>query len=192
MTSTADKVAALVSVAQSQVGVPYVYGGDGPAGFDCSGLVQWTAAKLGILLPRTAAAQYAATQRITTTGPAPAGALVFFASNGTDIDHVGISIGGGYMIDAPHTGANVRVESYTSWNDFVGATDPFVTTGGGVSTLDATTAGGVSNAGLTTESASWITGAEQTLTRVSLTVLGLAIGGAIVAAGLFRAVQKGS
>lgn len=93
-----------ISIAQSELGKPYSYGAEGPNAFDCSGLIQWVYSHVGIDLPRTAAAQQDAT---TPTGKPRAGDLVFWGDPAT---HVGLYIGGGKMIAAPHTGAKVRVE----------------------------------------------------------------------------------
>jgi cell wall-associated NlpC family hydrolase len=94
-----------LNYAMTELGKPYVFGDEGPNTFDCSGLVQYVMAHVGIKLPRVAADQQAATARVTTPVP---GDLVFF---GMPAHHVGIYIGGGKMIDAPHTGANVRIEN---------------------------------------------------------------------------------
>jgi cell wall-associated NlpC family hydrolase len=89
----------------SQLGLPYRYGGSSPAtGFDCSGLTSWAWARAGVSLPRTAAAQYGATQRISVDHLQP-GDLVFFSGLG----HVGMYIGGGQMVHSPRTGKNVEV-----------------------------------------------------------------------------------
>jgi cell wall-associated NlpC family hydrolase len=102
------------SIALGELGVPYVYGGSTPAGFDCSGLVMWVYARLGISLPHYTVAQWNATQPISS--PAP-GDLVFF--NG--LGHVGIYIGGGRFVDAPHTGSVVRIDSISNFGGYDGA-----------------------------------------------------------------------
>lgn len=96
------RVAPAVALAQTYLGVPYVWGGSTPSGFDCSGLTSFVYARLGLHIPRTASAQ----QRFLTptTSPVP-GDLVFL---GVPAYHVGIYAGDGYMIDAPHPGAFVR------------------------------------------------------------------------------------
>ena len=105
------------SIALQYLGVPYVWGGASPSGFDCSGLVMYVYAQLGISLPHYAAAQWSVTQPISTSEMQP-GDLVFFDGLG----HVGIYIGGGQMVDAPHTGSVVRIDSLGSWGgSFVGA-----------------------------------------------------------------------
>jgi cell wall-associated NlpC family hydrolase len=105
---------AAASIALRYLGVPYVYGGASPSGFDCSGLVMYVYAQLGISLPHYTVAQWNATQPVSA--PAP-GDLVFF--NG--LGHVGIYIGGGRFVNAPHTGSVVRIDSISSFGGFDGA-----------------------------------------------------------------------
>ncbi len=102
------------SIALQYLGVPYVWGGASPSGFDCSGLVMYVYAQLGISLPHYTVAQWNATEPIAS--PAP-GDLVFF--NG--LGHVGIYIGGGKFVDAPHTGSVVRIDSLSSFGGYDGA-----------------------------------------------------------------------
>ena len=106
--------AAAASIALRYLGVPYVYGGASPSGFDCSGLVMYVYAQLGILLPHYSVAQWNATQPVSS--PAP-GDLVFF--NG--LGHVGIYLGGGRFVNAPHTGSVVRIDSISSFGGYDGA-----------------------------------------------------------------------
>ncbi|MHB1854871.1 MAG: C40 family peptidase, partial [Acidimicrobiales bacterium] len=108
--------------ALAQVGKPYVYGGTGPDGFDCSGLVMEAYASAGVTLPRVAQDQYDFGPQLAAGTPLQPGDIVFFGTP-TAITHDGIYIGNGMMVDAPHTGADVRVESYL-WSDFAGATRP--------------------------------------------------------------------
>ena len=105
---------AAASIALRYLGVPYVYGGASPSGFDCSGLVMYVYAQLGISLPHYTVAQWNATQPVSS--PAP-GDLVFF--NG--LGHVGIYLGGGRFINAPHTGSVVRIDSISSFGGYDGA-----------------------------------------------------------------------
>ena len=111
-----------VAYALAQLGTPYRWGGDGPGGFDCSGLVQAAYASAGIGLPRVAQAQYDAGPPVAAGQPLEPGDLVFFGSPGA-VEHVGIVVSPGQMVDAPQTGAVVRIESY-AWSDYVGATRP--------------------------------------------------------------------
>ena len=106
--------AAAASIALRYLGVPYVYGGASPSGFDCSGLVMYVYAQLGISLPHYTVAQWNATQPVSS--PAP-GDLVFF--NG--LGHVGIYLGGGRFVNAPHTGSVVRIDSMSGFGGYDGA-----------------------------------------------------------------------
>ena len=88
----------VVNIARGLLGIPYVYGGTTPAGFDCSGFTSYVFGKAGISLPRTAAAQQAAATPVSNPQP---GDLVFF---GAPAWHVGIYTGNGMMIDSPRAG----------------------------------------------------------------------------------------
>ncbi|WP_410675343.1 C40 family peptidase [Amycolatopsis sp. cmx-4-68] len=119
---------AAIMFACGQRGLPYLWGGEGPAagdrGFDCSGLVQAAYAAAGIALPRTSRAQYAAGQTVPVGQPLQPGDLVFYATVG-QVHHVGLYLGGGNMIDAPDFGQAVRVHSYRyPGDDYFGATRP--------------------------------------------------------------------
>ena len=109
-TSTAGAHGSVVAYAQQELGVPYVWGGASPSGFDCSGLARWCYAQVGISLPHNAAMQYASITHIAHGSEQP-GDLVFFGSSAAGIHHVGIYVGGGSMIDAPYTGVDVRYDS---------------------------------------------------------------------------------
>jgi cell wall-associated NlpC family hydrolase len=104
----------VVALASRYLGVPYVYGGASPRGFDCSGLTQYVYGLLGISLPRTAQQQYNATTRISRSQAQP-GDLVFFFTGGS-VTHMGIYIGGNMMIAAPHTGDVVKKQTIYSAN----------------------------------------------------------------------------
>jgi cell wall-associated NlpC family hydrolase len=117
-------VATAIRLALSQVGTPYTWGGTSPQeGFDCSGLVQWAYAQAGIALPRTSEMQWAAMPHVPPGAPLQAGDLVFFEPAPDGPGHVGIYLGDNLMVDAPHTGATVRVES-DQWSSYVGAAIP--------------------------------------------------------------------
>jgi cell wall-associated NlpC family hydrolase len=113
-----------IDFARDQLGEPYVWGAAGPDSWDCSGLTMGAWAAAGVSLPHYSVAQYAATTPVSVSQLRP-GDLVFWASNSSDPDtifHVGLYIGDGEMIHAPHTGAVVRVESIWYWEtpDFFG------------------------------------------------------------------------
>ena len=93
-----------VAAAEREIGVPYLWSGTTPAGFDCSGLVMWAYAQVGISLPHFSGAQYADTTHISMADIQP-GDLLFYGPGGSD--HVAMYIGGGTMVEAPYTGANV-------------------------------------------------------------------------------------
>lgn len=102
--------------ALSARGSPYVWGAAGPHAFDCSGLVLWAYAHVGISLPHLAAAQYDMGIHVGRNQLQP-GDLVFFYS---DIGHVGLYIGNNLMVDAPDFGQDVQVQP-VMWNVYVGA-----------------------------------------------------------------------
>jgi peptidoglycan DL-endopeptidase CwlO len=96
----------VVGVALSFQGTPYVWGGASPGGFDCSGLVMYAYAQVGVSLPHSSYAQYGMGVPVSRDQLEP-GDLVFFDGLG----HVGIYIGGGMFVHAPHTGTVVQVSS---------------------------------------------------------------------------------
>ena len=101
-----SKYGGVVGIAMQYLGTPYVYGGESPGGFDCSGLVMYVFGQIGVSLPHNAAAQYGDGMPVSRDQLEP-GDLVFF--NG--LGHVGIYIGGGQFIHAPHTGDVVKISS---------------------------------------------------------------------------------
>jgi cell wall-associated NlpC family hydrolase len=110
-----------VQIANHLTGVPYRWGGASPrAGFDCSGLVQYVYAKVGIHLPHYAAGQYGHGRRIPRASLRP-GDLVFFSGLG----HVGIYAGDGKFIHAPRRGTTVRWSRLSSHGSYYGATRLF-------------------------------------------------------------------
>jgi peptidoglycan DL-endopeptidase CwlO len=101
----------VVGVAMQFLGVPYVWGGASPSGFDCSGLIMYSFAQMGVSLPHHAASQYSMGVPVSRDQLQP-GDLVFF--NG--LGHAGIYIGGGQFIHAPHSGDVVKISSLSdSW-----------------------------------------------------------------------------
>ncbi|MEU2713971.1 NlpC/P60 family protein [Streptomyces sp. NPDC007205] len=100
------RAAAAVAAARSAVGRPYVWGANGPAGFDCSGLMQWSYAQAGVQLPRTSQEQRFAGRQVPLSEARP-GDLVVYRS---DASHVGMYVGNGQVIHAPYPGAAVRYD----------------------------------------------------------------------------------
>jgi cell wall-associated NlpC family hydrolase len=111
----------VVGIAMQYLGVPYVWGGASPSGFDCSGLVMYVYAQVGISLPHNTVAQWGYPRAVSVPqSELQPGDLVFFAGLG----HVGIYVGGGQFIHAPHTGDVVRIDSLGGgWysSEYVGA-----------------------------------------------------------------------
>ncbi len=101
--------------ARSQIGVPYVWGGTTPSGFDCSGLMQWAFDKVGKDLPRTSAAQSRVGQSVTRDQLQP-GDLIFFNS---PVSHVAMYAGNGQMVEAPNSGQDVKTSSLSRRMDDV-------------------------------------------------------------------------
>jgi peptidoglycan DL-endopeptidase CwlO len=99
-----------VAYAYSKLGDPYVYGATGPSSFDCSGLIEAAWASAGVAIPRTTYEQVAALPAVSTNNLQP-GDLLFFDGDG----HVGMYVGGGYLIDAPQTGENVEKVPLAGW-----------------------------------------------------------------------------
>jgi peptidoglycan DL-endopeptidase CwlO len=114
------KYGGVVGIAMQYLGVPYVWGGASPSGFDCSGLVSFAYAQIGVSLPHNAASQYASVGVYVSRDQLQPGDLVFFDGLG----HMGIYIGGDQFIHAPHTGDVVKISSMNDgWyaSTYVGA-----------------------------------------------------------------------
>jgi peptidoglycan DL-endopeptidase CwlO len=101
----------VVGIAMQYLGIPYVWGGSSPSGFDCSGFVMYVYSQVGVSLPHNAAAQFAYGTSVSKSDLQP-GDIVFF--NG--LGHNGIYIGGGQFVHSPHTGDVVKISSLNdSW-----------------------------------------------------------------------------
>lgn len=108
-TPSSARVNSLLNKARSYMGVPYVWGGSTPSGFDCSGYVQYVYGQVGINLPRTADIQFNEGRAVSFGGEAP-GDMVFFETYAPGASHVGIYLGNGEFIHASSSGY-VRVSS---------------------------------------------------------------------------------
>jgi peptidoglycan DL-endopeptidase CwlO len=110
----------VVGIAMQYLGVPYVWGGASPSGFDCSGFAMYVYAQIGVSLPHNAAMQYSSVGVYVSRDQLQPGDLVFFDGLG----HMGIYVGGDSFVHAPHTGDVVKISSLNdSWyaSGYVGA-----------------------------------------------------------------------
>ncbi|GAC1441088.1 MAG: C40 family peptidase [Mycobacteriales bacterium] len=114
-----DAAQTAVRVAENQLGKPYVWGAEGPDSFDCSGLTKYAYAAAGIALPHYTGEQWNAGRHVAESDLQP-GDLIFFHS---DLHHMGMYIGGGQLIHAPHSGDVVRIASLSGWfqDNYAGA-----------------------------------------------------------------------
>jgi hypothetical protein len=168
-----------LTIASRELGKPYVWGAEGPNAFDCSGLMQYVMAQVGINLPRTAAEQQRVTNRVDNPYP---GDLVFYGSPAT---HVGLYIGAGRMIHAPNSRSVVKVDQVYGSPEYRRVTG--LEPGIGIPGI-----GSIPNPldGLSGALDSWATsvlgGARNVAIEGSVLVLGLALLGF----GLWKAVQQ--
>ncbi|MFC5905633.1 transglycosylase family protein [Streptacidiphilus monticola] len=120
--TVSGSMAAAVSFAEAQVGDAYVWGGTGPNGWDCSGLVQAALAKAGISAPRTSYAQAEASTQVSLSNLQP-GDLLFWSSNGSASGayHVAIYVGNGKYVEAANPSSGVKYMNISDWApDFAG------------------------------------------------------------------------
>jgi cell wall-associated NlpC family hydrolase len=126
-TASTDQGVTALNAAYAMLGTPYSWGGgkaSGPsAGICCSPMGRYGYAKAGISLPRTAAQQYAASEPVKPEDARP-GDLVFYGKTAAGIHHVGLYIGGGYMLDAPRPGTKVRIDPLDTMTDLYGLARP--------------------------------------------------------------------
>jgi cell wall-associated NlpC family hydrolase len=122
-TLSSAELVTMLRAAESRLGLPYVWGGDGPKVFDCSGLVQWSFSQAGIVMPRVAADQALTGPRVPLSKLEP-GDLLFYHTDPSApnyISHVAIYLGGGRMIQAPEPGLDVEVVPMALGSEFAGA-----------------------------------------------------------------------
>jgi murein DD-endopeptidase len=100
----------VVKIALREVGVPYHWGGESPAGFDCSGLVRWSYLHIGIDLPHSSYALFSHGRSVSRRHMRP-GDVLFFSGLG----HVGLYVGRGRMVHAPYTGRDVEAVRLADW-----------------------------------------------------------------------------
>lgn len=106
LSAGSSRAAAALAAVHQALGRPYVWGANGPSGFDCSGLMQWAYAQAGVSLPRTSQAQRYAGRMVPLSEARP-GDLVAYRS---DASHIGMYVGNGQVIHAPYPGAPVRYD----------------------------------------------------------------------------------
>ena len=103
----------VVAVAKQYIGVPYVYGGASPAGFDCSGFTQYVYAQFGVALPHSSSRQGSGGTAIAASAALPGDLVILDGGS-----HVGIYLGGNMMIDAPYPGRTVSINAIYSSNHY--------------------------------------------------------------------------
>lgn len=163
---TVSKVDQVIANAQAELGKPYVWGDEGPDTFDCSGLMQWIFGQVGISLPRTSEEQQAWANPVTDPLP---GDLVFY---GRPAHHVGLYIGAGKMVNAPYTGADVRVDEVgtpTSYGRVPGLGTAVAPLLGVAAGIGGTVTGAISG---------WLGSARTLVIQLAVGAAGLAIAGA--------------
>ena len=112
--SSSSKVQAVINLAYSKIGSPYVWGAEGPNSFDCSGFTSYVFRNAaGISIPRTSSAQSGFGKTVSRANLQP-GDLVFFNTSGSGVSHVGIYVGGGKMVHSPSSGKTVSTASINS------------------------------------------------------------------------------
>jgi len=110
---SSSKGATAVGTALAQVGVPYLYGGASPGGFDCSGLIMYAWAAAGVSLPHNSVAQYQATTRVSASELQPGDIVFYDNSGGPQPGHNAMYIGNGQVVAANHSGTLIQTQSIT-------------------------------------------------------------------------------
>ncbi len=179
-----SRVDQLLAYGQTEVGKPYVFGDEGPNAFDCSGLMQWIFAHVGIKLPRTADQQYRFAKPIKTPSP---GDLVFWLDGTGHATHVALYLGNGQVLSAPHTGAQVHdqpIFNLAGHTRVYGRVPALGIVGGTIATVAAPVTGAASSvAGWTADQISGALGGAKTITLEALAALA---GAALIGLGAYR------
>jgi peptidoglycan DL-endopeptidase LytE len=110
--TTVSKAQMVINVANKYIGTPYLWGGNTPAGFDCSGYTKYVFEQVGISIPRTAATQWSGLKPVSTPNP---GDLVFFETYAPGPTHVGIYLGNNKFIQAGSSGVSIADMTNTYW-----------------------------------------------------------------------------
>jgi peptidoglycan DL-endopeptidase LytE len=122
-TPTVSKVQMVMDEAKKYIGTPYLWGGNTPAGFDCSGLTSYVFNKVGVPIPRTAATQWSGLKAVSTPKP---GDLVFFETYAPGPTHVGIYLGNNQFIQAGSKGVSIADMTNSYWKPrYLGARTAF-------------------------------------------------------------------
>jgi cell wall-associated NlpC family hydrolase len=119
-TKSTPRVKGAVALVQEYLGTPYVWGGENPGGFDCSGLLQYVWGKQGVQIPRVTYDQWRTGQAVSKS-QLRAGDAVFFRPGSRGPEHVGMYIGGGKFIEAPGRGKHVRISELGGRSGYMGA-----------------------------------------------------------------------
>ncbi len=113
----------LINTIKGVLGTPYVWGGESPSGFDCSGLVQWALGRMGVWVPRTSTQQWYYSAPVQQLQP---GDLVFFQTYQPGPSHVGVYVGDGQFVSADNNGVKYSSLWVPYWHDrYLGARNPF-------------------------------------------------------------------